>query len=92
MLGSAHIYEKPAFAATELVRDLKAMSAGEDIGVEIVGLCTDICVVANALLIKAEMPETVITVDAACCAGTTPERHAAALDTMRSCQIIITNG
>lgn len=53
------------------------------------GLCTDICVVSNALLIKAFMPELPVSVDASCCAGVTPEKHAAALETMRSCQIQI---
>ncbi|MDE7405025.1 MAG: isochorismatase family protein, partial [Lachnospiraceae bacterium] len=52
-----------------------------------VGLCTDICVVSNALLIKAKMQETVIKVDASCCAGVTPESHEAALLTMKMCQI-----
>ena len=55
--------------------------------VELVGLCTDICVVSNALLIKAIYPEINVTVDSSCCAGVTPERHRAALDTMRSCQV-----
>ena len=55
--------------------------------VEMVGLCTDICVVSNALLIKAALPELKISVDSACCAGVTPEKHLAALETMRSCQI-----
>jgi nicotinamidase-related amidase len=55
--------------------------------IEIVGLCTDICVVSNALILKAEFPEIEITVDASCCAGTTPERHEAALQVMKSCQI-----
>ena len=54
---------------------------------ELIGLCTDICVVSNALLIKAAFPEAPIAVDAACCAGVTPEQHEAALETMRSCQI-----
>ena len=57
--------------------------------VEIIGLCTDICVVSNALLIKAFMPELPVSVDSACCAGVTPEKHEAALETMRSCQISV---
>ena len=57
--------------------------------VEIVGLCTDICVVSNALILRAYYPEIEITVDASCCAGVTPETHKAALDTMRCCQIKI---
>ena len=55
--------------------------------VEIIGLCTDICVVSNAMLIKANFPEMDITVDASCCAGVTPESHQAALTTMKMCQI-----
>ena len=55
--------------------------------VEIIGLCTDICVVSNALIIKAMFPDINITVDSACCAGVTPESHAAALQTMKMCQI-----
>ena len=55
--------------------------------IEIVGLCTDICVVSNALILKAQFPETDITVDASCCAGVTPESHQAALTTMKMCQI-----
>ncbi len=60
--------------------------------VELVGLCTDICVVSNALIIKALFPEIKVSVDASCCAGVTPEAHGAALATMRSCQIEIVNG
>lgn len=55
--------------------------------VELVGLCTDICVVSNALIIKANYPEIKVTVDASCCAGVTPESHAAALTTMKMCQV-----
>ena len=57
--------------------------------VEIVGLCTDICVVSNALIIKATYPEIKVTVDASCCAGVTPESHRAALTTMKMCQVEI---
>lgn len=55
--------------------------------VEIVGLCTDICVVSNALIIKALFPEIRVSVDSSCCAGVTPESHEAALTTMKMCQI-----
>lgn len=58
--------------------------------IELVGLCTDICVVSNALILKATFPSLDIEVDASCCAGVTPETHKAALDTMRMCQIKIT--
>ena len=59
--------------------------------IEIIGLCTDICVVSNALIIKALYPEIPITVDASCCAGTSPKAHQAALMTMESCQIQVIN-
>lgn len=55
--------------------------------IEMVGLCTDICVVSNALILKATFPEVEITVDASCCAGVTPATHNAALETMKMCQI-----
>lgn len=58
--------------------------------IEMVGLCTDICVVSNALILKAYFPEVEITVDAACCAGVTPQSHKAALETMKMCQINVT--
>ncbi len=55
--------------------------------VELVGLCTDICVVSNALIIKAMFPDIEVKVDKNCCAGVTPESHNAALKTMQMCQI-----
>jgi nicotinamidase-related amidase len=58
--------------------------------VELIGLCTDICVVSNALIIKAAFPDAVVKVDSACCAGVTPESHRAALTTMSMCQIDVT--
>ena len=60
---------------------------GEYDQIELVGVCTDICVVSNALLLKARLPETLIQVDSTCCAGVTPHSHEAALETMRMCQI-----
>ena len=62
-----------------------------DCKVELIGLCTDICVVSNALVIKSLYPEVPIYVDASCCAGVTPEKHKAALETMKSCQIHVYN-
>ena len=59
--------------------------------IELVGLCTDICVVSNALILKAIFPYAEITVDASCCAGVTPESHKAALETMKMCQIDMIN-
>lgn len=92
LLTGAKIFEKPAFGSMELAAELKELSEKEEIELELIGLCTDICVVSNALLMKSAMPEVKITVDAACCAGVTPENHLAALETMRSCQIQIING
>lgn len=62
-----------------------------NLNIEIIGVCTDICVITNALLIKTYYPEAEIIVDAVCCAGTTPEKHKAALDVMESCQINVIN-
>lgn len=89
LLTQAQIYEKPTFGSIQLAEDLKKLSKHEEIELELVGLCTDICVVSNALLLKAYMPEVRISVDASCCAGVTPEKHEAALKTMQSCQIHI---
>ncbi len=89
LLQGAAVYEKPTFGSEKLARDLKKIAKNEPVECEIVGLCTDICVVSNALLLKAAMPEIPIAVDASCCAGVTPQSHDAALQTMRACQIII---
>jgi len=84
------VYRKPCFGSTKLVEDLKEKyEKGEVEMVELVGLCTDICVISNALMIKAAMPELPVSVDASCCAGVTPEKHKAALEVMRSCQVIV---
>lgn len=82
--------EKPTFGSVALPRLIEEEYT-EIPEIELIGLCTDICVVSNALLLKAHFPETDISVDAACCAGVTPESHAAALSTMKSCQIEIKN-
>ena len=87
LLKGAKIYEKPTFGSVKMAADLKALSEKEEIELELIGLCTDICVASNALLLKAVMPEVKISVDPVCCAGVTPEKHEAALETMRSCQI-----
>ncbi len=87
LLAGAKIYEKPTFGSVALAEDLKKINEEEEIELELIGLCTDICVVSNALLLKANMPEVTISVDSSCCAGVTPEKHLAALETMRSCQI-----
>ena len=89
LLNGAAIFEKPTFGSVEMAAALKAMSEQEEIELELIGLCTDICVVSNALLLKAAMPEVRISVDSSCCAGVTPQLHEAALNTMRSCQVLV---
>lgn len=82
--------DKPAFGSTELMEVLRAMDALERISsVTLVGLCTDICVISNALLVKAALPEVKVQVQADCCAGVTPESHQTALAAMKTCQIDI---
>lgn len=86
--GSTPI-DKPAFGSVGLAEVLRARDR-YDGGLEeivLVGLCTDICVISNAMLLKAFLPETRIIVDAACCAGVTPESHRTALEAMKACQI-----
>ena len=62
-----------------------------DLEFELCGVCTDICVISNALALRMFYPDAKITVDASCCAGVTPEKHAAALEVMKSCQIEVIN-
>ena len=77
----AKVIEKKAFGSTRLPSLLKPYDE-----IEFCGLCTDICVISNALLIKAFYPETLVSVDSKCCAGSTPEAHDAALMIMKNCQ------
>lgn len=79
--------EKITFGSVDLPKLVGEAAKGEEFTVELVGLCTDICVVSNALLLKANYPEMHIGVDSTCCAGVTPESHDAALTTMKMCQI-----
>lgn len=78
---------KAGFGSFSVSKGLKDRYPGEEIEAEFVGLCTDICVVSNVLIMRAGYPNAKITVDSSCCAGVTPEKHEAALETMRSCQI-----
>ena len=84
----AKIINKPTFGSKELGLYLEELSKNETIDeIELIGLCTDICVISNALLIKAFLPEVPVFVDPACCAGVTPESHDNALSAMKMCQI-----
>lgn len=81
---AAAVIEKPSFGSTELPAALKDYDE-----IELVGLCTDICVISNTLLLKAFYPEKRISVDASCCAGVTVESHENALCAMKMCQVDI---
>lgn len=83
------VIEKNTFGSVELVEAVKTDSAGESISIELVGLCTDICLVVNTMLLKTAFPNDEITVVANLCAGVTPTSHSAALTTMKMCQINI---
>jgi nicotinamidase-related amidase len=88
-------FEKPTFGLDPLAddifiryKDLPIIGpTGKGLEIEFVGLCTDVCVVTNALLFKTKLPEAKITVDPSCCAGVSPESHEAALLTMKMCQV-----
>ena len=80
--------DKPSFGSLELPERIDALSDGEEIEeIVLIGLCTDICVISNAMIIKAAFPEVPVTVDSRCCAGVTPESHENALKAMSACQI-----
>lgn len=81
------VYEKKSFASSELGADIQAGLYDDVTAVELVGLCTDICVVSNALYIKALRPEMPISVDGSCCAGVTPQTHQDALSVLKMCQV-----
>lgn len=83
----SHVIDKPTFGSLKLMELLKQENEKETLEIELAGLCTDICVVSNALLLKAAMPQNTIRVDPSCCAGVTPASHKAALLTMSMCQI-----
>ncbi|MGM9647036.1 MAG: cysteine hydrolase family protein [Eubacteriales bacterium] len=91
-IRAGKIIDKPTFGSVELGKLLVAANETEPIGkITLVGLCTDICVLSNALLIKAHLPEVTVAVDASCCAGVTPESHNTALAAMKMCQIVVEN-
>lgn len=81
------VVNKPTFGSMELAEEIWERGDAQEI--TLVGLCTDICVISNAMLLKAAMPEVPIIVDRACCAGVTPQSHENALEAMKMCQIKI---
>lgn len=80
------VIEKPSFGSIELPKIIKE-KYGLQVNITLIGLCTDICVISNALILKANFPEAAISVIESCCAGVTPEKHNCAIETMKSCQI-----
>ncbi|MFV0314102.1 MAG: isochorismatase family protein, partial [Anaerotignum sp.] len=78
-----------AFGSVELAELLYQKWNEDEFEVELVGLCTDICVVSNAIMLKCKIPEMKISVDASCCAGVTPQTHEAALTTLKMCQVSV---
>lgn len=90
--GEIAVLDKPTFGSRELGEMLLELEQQEPIGsICLIGLCTDICVISNALLAKAFLPEVPVSVDAACCAGVTPQSHLNALAAMKMCQIAVEN-
>ena len=81
------VLQKPTFGCTALPEAVRKAAGEEPFSLELIGLCTDICVISNALLLKAFFPEVPIRVDASCCAGVSPRTHQDALSAMRCCQI-----
>ncbi|MCI8598542.1 MAG: cysteine hydrolase [Lachnospiraceae bacterium] len=86
---SAVVLDKLTFGSKELPGYLEEHYPEGLASVELVGLCTDICVISNAMLLKAFFPELPVSVNASCCGGVTPESHENALKAMKMCQIAI---
>lgn len=78
------IIDKPTFGSLELAEYIATIEPEK---IELIGVCTDICVISNAMILKAKLPEIEISVDATCCAGVTPQSHKNALEAMKMCHI-----
>jgi len=89
LVGDNRVVEKPTFGSMELPGLVMEFCRDELPEIEIIGICTDICVISNAMILKAAFPEASITVDSSCCAGVAPESHQRALGAMGACQIDI---
>lgn len=90
VLGNSEIIEKFGFGSMSLAYEIEVdniLSTDSKMEVEYIGVCTDICVISNVLIHKTVSKETIVKVDSSCCAGTTPEKHNAALKVMKSCQV-----
>ena len=93
-VGGSRIFNKPSFGSMDLANYIfERVSQDKSIDeIVLVGLCTGICVISNAFIIKAKIPEIPISVDSSCCACVTPESHANALNAMKLCQIAVKDG
>lgn len=86
---AAHWIDKPSFGSLELADRVRAVAGDQPLEIELVGLCTGICVLSNAIVLKAAFPEAELSVDAACCACVSPQAHDTALAAMQLCQIAV---
>jgi len=89
--NQSELIEKITFGSIDLPELLQQRYGTSLAEIELIGLCTDICVISNAIILKAKFPEVKITVDASCCAGVTVESHQNALSAMKMCHIDVVN-
>ena len=87
---ASEVIDKPTFGSTALGERLRALNEDAPIeSITLIGLCTDICVISNAMVLRAAFPEVEIEIRSDCCAGVTPQSHQTALDALRACQFTI---
>lgn len=87
--GEEDVLDKPAFGCLELPNWLQDKLGQAPNEIELIGVCTDICVISNAMILKAAFPETTVKVDGSCCAGVSPQSHETALSAMKACQVVV---
>ena len=93
-IESCDVIYKNRFGSFNLVRNINALNNNNEDNIDsitLVGYCTDICILVNAMILRTAFPNTEIVVDASCCAGSTQEAHEAALLVMKNCQIKVIN-
>ena len=88
-VGEENTLDKSTFGSQALPGWISEKLGGVPLEIELCGVCTDICVISNAMILKAAYPETVVTIEGACCAGVSPESHRTALQAMQACQILV---
>lgn len=87
--ASLRQHDEPSYFTQDVPQRIKEIAGSRDLEITLIGFCTDICIVSNALILRSYFPDATITVDSTCCAGTSPQSHQEALDVMKSCQIEI---